>query len=74
MPDNLSNLRRRFLTRERLLGTAVALALGCVAFVYGLRRLELFITFHPDRMTAHQLCQYLNQVEQFMRDAMIRAR
>ena len=52
----------------------MALALGCVAFVYGLRRLELFITFHLDRMTAHQLCQYLNQVEQFMRDAMIRAR
>jgi uncharacterized protein len=34
-----------------LIGVAVALILGCVAFVYGLRRLELFITFHPDRMT-----------------------
>jgi fermentation-respiration switch protein FrsA (DUF1100 family) len=54
MHGNLSNLRRRFLTRERLIGIAVALVLGCVAFVYGLRRLELLITFHPDRMTAQE--------------------
>ena len=32
----------------------MALVLGCVAFVYGLRRLELLITFHPDRMTAQE--------------------
>lgn len=51
MQGNLSNLRPRFLTRERLIGIAVALVLGCVAFVYGLRRLEMLITFHPDRMT-----------------------
>jgi uncharacterized protein len=54
MPDNLSNLRRRFLTRERLLGVAVALVMGCAAFVYGLRRLELFMTFHPTQMTAQE--------------------
>ena len=47
-------LSRRFITRERLIGVAVALVLGCVAFVYGLRRLELLITFHPDRMTARE--------------------
>lgn len=45
---------RRFLTRERLIGIAVALVLGCAAFVYGLRRLELLMTFHPDRMTAQE--------------------
>jgi uncharacterized protein len=45
---------RRFLTRERLIGVAVALVLGCVAFVYGLRWLESFITFHPARMTAQE--------------------
>jgi uncharacterized protein len=45
---------RRFITRERLIGVAVALVLGCVAFVYGLRRLESFITFHPARMTAQE--------------------
>ena len=45
---------RRFLTRERLIGVAVALVLGCVAFVYGLRRLELLMTFRPDRMTAQE--------------------
>lgn len=45
---------RRFLTRERLIGIAVALVLGCVAFVYGLRRLELLMTFRPDRMTAQE--------------------
>jgi len=47
-------LSRRFITHERLIGIAVALVLGCVAFVYGLRRLELLITFHPDRMTARE--------------------
>lgn len=32
----------------------MALVLGCAAFVYGLRRLELFMTFHPDRMTERE--------------------
>ena len=45
---------RRFLTRKRLIGIAVALVLGCAAFVYGIRRLELLITFHPDRMTVQE--------------------
>jgi hypothetical protein len=38
--------------RERLIALAVALVLGCGAFVYGLRQLELLMTFRPDRMTA----------------------
>jgi fermentation-respiration switch protein FrsA (DUF1100 family) len=38
-------------TRERLIGVTVALVLGCVAFVYGLRWLESLMTFQPDRMT-----------------------
>ncbi|HKG60969.1 MAG TPA: alpha/beta hydrolase [Pyrinomonadaceae bacterium] len=42
---------RRFLTRERLIGVAVALVLGCVAFVYGLRWFESVITFRPARMS-----------------------
>ena len=45
---------RRFLTRERLIGTTVALVLGCVAFVYGLRWFELLITFHPEPLSAHE--------------------
>ena len=31
---------RRFFRREQLIGGAVALVLGCVAFVYGLRWLD----------------------------------
>jgi uncharacterized protein len=42
---------RRFLTRERLIGVAVALVLGCTAFVYGLRWLESLMTFRPARMS-----------------------
>lgn len=42
---------RRFFTRERLIGVTIALVLGCVAFVYGLRSLESLMTFRPDRMT-----------------------
>lgn len=38
-------------TRERLIAVSIALALGCVAFVYGLRWLESLMTFRPDRMT-----------------------
>lgn len=38
-------------TRERLIGVTVALVLGCVAFVVGLRWLESMMTFRPDRMT-----------------------
>jgi len=39
------------LTRERLIGVTVAVVLGCVAFVFGLRWLESMMTFQPDRMT-----------------------
>ena len=42
---------RRFFTRERLIAAAVALVLGCAAFVYGLRWLESLMTFRPDRMS-----------------------
>ena len=38
-------------TRERLIGVMVAVVLGCVAFVFGLRWLESMMTFRPDRMT-----------------------
>lgn len=43
---------RTIFTRERLIGAAVALFLGCAAFVFGLRWLESLMTFRPDRMTA----------------------
>jgi fermentation-respiration switch protein FrsA (DUF1100 family) len=45
---------RRFFTREQLVGLAVALVLGCVAFVYGLRRLELLMTFRPERLSTQE--------------------
>ena len=44
----------RFFTRERMIGVAVAIAFGCVAFVFGLRWLESSMTFHPVRFTAHE--------------------
>src|SRR4051794_21379472 len=40
--------------RERLIALAMALVLGCAAFVYGLRWLEMLMTFRPDRMTAEE--------------------
>src|SRR6185503_4689406 len=40
----------RKLTKERIIGVAVALVLGCAAFVYGLRWVEASMTFRPDRM------------------------
>jgi fermentation-respiration switch protein FrsA (DUF1100 family) len=39
------------LSRERWIAVAVALVLGCAAFVYLLRWLEFAITFHPARMS-----------------------
>ena len=48
----LSN--RTLFTRERIIGAAIALTLGCAGFVYGLRWLESLMTFRPDRMTANQ--------------------
>ena len=38
------------LTRERSIGLTVALIFGVAAFVYGLRWLEWFTTFHPVRV------------------------
>ncbi|HEU4509829.1 MAG TPA: alpha/beta fold hydrolase [Pyrinomonadaceae bacterium] len=40
-------------TRERLIGIIIAVILGGVAFVFGLRWLEFLITFHPDRIPAN---------------------
>lgn len=47
-------LTRRFVTRERLIGATVALLVGCMAFVFGLRWLESSMTFNPERMTAQE--------------------
>lgn len=47
-------MRRLFLSRESLIGAVVAMAIGCAAFVYGLRWLESAMTFHPVRLTADQ--------------------
>jgi len=44
----------RIFTRERLIGLAVAVLLGAMAFVYGLRWLESAMTFRPSRMAAAQ--------------------
>src|ERR1041385_1908764 len=44
----------RFGRREFLIGVAVALILGCVAFFFGLRWLESLMTFHPERMTVQE--------------------
>lgn len=44
----------RFGRREFLIGVAVALILGCVAFFLGLRSLESLMTFRPERMTAQE--------------------
>jgi fermentation-respiration switch protein FrsA (DUF1100 family) len=41
-------------TRERLIGIIVAVILGGVAFVFGLRWLEFAITFHPERIPANE--------------------
>ena len=43
---------RKFVTRERMIGVLVALAVGCLALWYGIRWFERAITFHPDRVPA----------------------
>ena len=48
-------MARLFMTRESLIGGAVALVIGCFAFVYGLRWLELAMTFHPVRLSSSEL-------------------
>lgn len=47
-------MRRLFISRESLIGAAIALLFGGGAFVYGLRWLESAMTFHPVRLTADQ--------------------
>ena len=47
-------IARRFFRREFLIGATLALIVGCVAFVYGLRWLESLMTFRPARMTAQE--------------------
>ena len=44
-------LKRLLISREMLIGYAVATVLGCVALFFGLRWLERAMTFHPDRIT-----------------------
>jgi alpha-beta hydrolase superfamily lysophospholipase len=45
---------RKLFSRERLIGVVVALTLGVIAFVYGLRQLECSITFHPVRVDSNR--------------------
>jgi fermentation-respiration switch protein FrsA (DUF1100 family) len=40
---------RRWVSRERMISLLVVLAVVCAGFVYGVRRLESAITFHPVR-------------------------
>lgn len=47
-------LARRVFTREALIGATVALVVGCLAFVFGLRWLESLMTFRPERMSAQE--------------------
>jgi uncharacterized protein len=47
-------IRKRF-SRELLIGAAVAVVLGCAAFVYGLRTLESLMTFRPVRLTTTEM-------------------
>ena len=44
---------RKLPTRERMIGLTVAIAVGCAAFVFGLRWLESSTTFHPVRLAAN---------------------
>lgn len=48
---------RQVFTRERLIGVAVALVLGAVAFVWGLRRLESAMTFRPARTSTMEIAE-----------------
>ena len=45
---------RKIFSRERLIGVAVSLVLGCAAFVYGLRWLESLMTFRPEHISARE--------------------
>ena len=42
------------MSREMLIGCVVGAVIGCVALLFGLRWLELAMTFHPDRLTLDQ--------------------
>jgi fermentation-respiration switch protein FrsA (DUF1100 family) len=44
-----SSTTRAIFRREWIIGATIALVLGCVAFVYGLRMLESAMTFRPAR-------------------------
>lgn len=57
-------MRRLFISRESLIGVAVAMAFGCGVFVYGLRWLESAMTFHPVRLTADQRVSPPNGAEE----------
>jgi len=50
-----AELKRRIFTRERLIAAAIAIFLGCAAFVVGLRWLESLMTYRPSRMSATEM-------------------
>lgn len=47
-------MKRLLISREMLIGYAVAAVVGCVALFFGLRWLETAMTFHPERLTMDQ--------------------
>ena len=47
-------MKSRIKSREMLIGCVVAAVIGCVAFVIGLRWVELAMTFQPARLTMDQ--------------------
>ena len=47
-------MKRLLISREMLIGYAVAAVLGCVVVFFGVRWLEGAMTFHPDRLTMDQ--------------------
>jgi fermentation-respiration switch protein FrsA (DUF1100 family) len=50
----LSIEMKRLISREMLIGYAMAVVFGCVALFFGVRWLERAMTFHPDRLTMDQ--------------------
>jgi uncharacterized protein len=48
--EPITKSKARWVTRERVIGITVALSLGFIAFVVGLRWLEASMTFHPVRI------------------------
>jgi uncharacterized protein len=51
---DLRKMKRLLISREMLIGYVVAAVLGCIALFFGVRWLELAMTFHPERLTMDQ--------------------